>query len=97
MFYSYFKNVKCFIWAGFLQWDDELILTRNSVAPASDYDGRVVKAAPPVATRRNHWAGDRPTSLVGEGVGSNPTRNQICLITFDLALNLGELDSSSIH
>ena len=36
-------------------------------------------------------------SLVGAGVGSNPTRNQIFLITFDLALDLGELDSSSIH
>ena len=40
-------------------------------------------------------AGD--TSLVGAGVGSNPTRNQIFLITFDLALDLAELDSSSIH
>ena len=53
------------------------------------------KAVSPVKTRRNHWAGD--TSLVGAGVGSNPTRNQIFLITFDLALDLGELDSSSIH
>ena len=44
---------------------------------------------------RHYWAGD--TSLVDAGVGSNPTRNQIFLITFDLALDLGELDSSSIH
>ena len=51
---------------------------RNSVAPASDYDGRVVKAASPVKTRLNHWAGD--TSLVGVGVSSNPT--QIFVITF---------------
>ena len=42
-----------------------------------------------------HPTGD--TSLVGAGVGSNPTRNQIFLITFDLALDLGELDSSFIH
>ena len=69
--------------------------TRNSAAPASVYDGRVVKAVSPVKTRRNHWAGD--TSLVGAGVGLNPTRNQIFLITFDLALDLGELSSSSIH
>ena len=55
----------------------------------------MVKAVSSVKTRRNHWAGD--TSLVGAGVGSNPTRNQIFLITFDLALDLGELDSSSIH
>ena len=48
-----------------------------------------------IKSRRNHWAGD--TSLVGTGVGSNPTRNQIFLITFDLALDLGESDSSSIH
>ena len=46
-------------------------------------------------TRGDHWAGD--TSLVGAGVGSNPTRNQIFLITFDLVLDLDELDSSSIH
>ena len=37
------------------------------------------------------------TSLVGAGVGSNPTRNQIFLITFDLLLDLGELGSSSIE
>ena len=49
----------------------------------------------PVKTRRNHWAGN--TSLVGAGVGSNPTRNLIFLITFGLALDLGELDSSSFH
>ena len=55
----------------------------------------MVKAVSAVKTRRNHWAGD--ASLVGAGVGSNPTRNQIFLITFDLALDLGELDSSSIH
>ena len=48
-----------------------------------------------VKTRSTHWAGD--SSLVGAGVGSNPTRNHIFLITFDLALDLGELDSSSIH
>ena len=39
--------------------------------------------ASPVKTRRNHWAGD--VSLVGTGVGSNPTRNQIFMITFNLA------------
>ena len=55
----------------------------------------MVKAVSPVNTRRNHWAGD--TSLVGAGVGLNPTCNQIFLITFDLAIDLGELDSSSIH
>ena len=65
------------------------------IFPASDYDGRVVKAVSPVKTRRNQLAGD--TSLVGVGVGSNPTRNHIFLIMFDLALDLGELDSSSIH
>ena len=54
----------------------------------------MVKAAPPVKTRRNHWAGD--TSLVRVAVGSNPTRNQI-LVAFDLASNLGGLDSSSTH
>ena len=54
-----------------------------------------LKALSPVKTRRNHWAGD--TSLVGAGVGSNPIRNQIFLITFDLDLDLGELDSNSIH
>ena len=43
---------------------------KGSVAPASDYDGRVVKTASPVKTRRNHWAGT--VSLVGAGVGSNP-------------------------
>ena len=62
---------------------------RNSAAPASDYIGRVVKAVSPVKTHRKNWAGD--TSLVGAGVGSNPTRNQFFLITFDLALDLGEL------
>ena len=46
----------------------------------------MVKAVSPGRTRRNHWAGD--TSLVGAGVGSNPSRNQIFLITFDLALDL---------
>ena len=55
----------------------------------------MVKAVSPIKTRRNHWAGD--TSLVGAGVGSNPTRNQVFLIAFDLALDLGESDSSSIH
>ena len=74
---------------------------RNSAAPASDYDGRLVKAVSSVKvvssvkTRHNHWAGDM--SLVGAGVGLNPTRNQIFLITFDLALHLGESDLSSIH
>ena len=68
---------------------------RNSAAPASDYDGRVVKAVSPIKTRRNHWAGD--TSLVGAGVCSNPTRNQIFLIMFNLALDHGEIDSSSIY
>ena len=47
---------------------------RNSAALASDYDDRVVKAASPQKTRRNHWAGD--TSLVSAGAGLNPTRNQ---------------------
>ena len=37
------------------------------------------------------------THQVVASVGSNPTRNQIFLITFDLVLDLGELDSSSIH
>ena len=55
----------------------------------------MVKAVSPVKTLRNRWAGD--TSLVGAGVGSNPTRNEIFLITFDLAVDLGESDSSSIH
>ena len=54
-----------------------------------------LRSCSPVKTRRIHWAGD--TTLVGAGVGSNPTRNQIFLITFDLALDLGELESSSIH
>ena len=46
-------------------WINLNIYTRNSAAPASDYDGRVVKAVSPVKTLvgRNHWAGD--TSLVG--------------------------------
>ena len=57
--------------------------TRNLAAPASNDDGRVVKTVTPVETRRDHWAGD--TSLVGAGVGSNPTRNQIFLIPFNLA------------
>ena len=43
----------------------------------------VVKTASPVKIRRNHWTGD--ASLIGAGVGSNPTRNQIFLITFNLA------------
>ena len=51
------------------------VCTRNLVTPAADFDGR--------KTRRDHWAGD--TLLVGAGVGSNPTRNQIFLITCDLA------------
>ena len=46
-------------------------------------DGRVFKATFPVKTRRNHWAGD--VSLVGAGVGSKPTRNQVFLITFNLS------------
>ena len=58
------------------------IYTKNSAAPASDYEGRVVKAETPVITYPNQWAGD--TSLVGAGVGSNSTRNQIFLITFSL-------------
>ena len=45
--------------------------------------GLVVKAASPVETRRNRWAGD--TSLVGAGVGSNPTRNKIFRTHLDLA------------
>ena len=53
----------------------------------------MVKAVSPVKTHRNHWAGD----LVGAGAGSNPTRNHSFLITFGLALDLGELDSRSIH
>ena len=51
----------------FLQWDDELVHAKSSAGPASDYDGRVLKAASPVKSRY-HWTGD--TSL---GVGSNPT------------------------
>ena len=54
----------------------------------------MVKAVSPVKTRRIHWAGN--TSLVGAGVSSNPTRNQIFLITFDLTLDLGELYNSKI-
>ena len=50
---------------------------------ASDYDDRVVKAVSVEKTGRNDWSGD--TSLVGAGVSSNPTRNQIFLITFDSA------------
>ena len=34
---------------------------------------------------------------VNGNTSSNPTRNEIFLITFDLALDLGESDSSSIH
>ena len=34
---------------------------------------------------------------LGWCVGSNPTCNQIFLITFDLASGFGGLDSSSIH
>ena len=75
-------------------WINRNIHTRNSAAPSSDYDSRVVKAVSTIKTRRNHWAGD--TSLVGAGVGSDPTRYQNFLITFELALDLGELDSSSI-
>ena len=71
-------------------------------AKASGYDGRVVKAVCPVKTRRNHCAvvirhWSIRTSLVGAGVGSNPTRNQIFLITFNLAQDLGRVDSSLIH
>ena len=72
---------------GCLKWDDALVLTYiqeiRLLRPASDCDGQVVMTASPVKTRRSHWAGN--TSLVGAGVGSNPTRNQIFLITFDLA------------
>ena len=45
--------------------------------------------------RRNRWAGD--TSLVGAGVGSNPTRNQIFLIKCDLAYDLSGFDSGSMY
>ena len=55
----------------------------------------MVEAVSPVKTSCIHFVGD--TSLVGAGVGSNPTRKQIFLITFDLALHLGELDSSSTY
>ena len=55
----------------------------------------MVKVASPVKTHCDHWVGN--TSLVRAGVGSNPTRNQLFLITFDLAKDLGLLDSSSIH
>ena len=44
------------------------INTRNLATPASDNDGRVVKAVSPVKTRHGHWAGD--SSLVGVDVGS---------------------------
>ena len=40
---------------------------RNSAVPASDYDGRMIKAVSPVKIRRSHWAGD--TSLVDAGMG----------------------------
>ena len=60
------------------------IYTKNSAAPASDYNGRVVKAVSPVKTRRNNWAGD--TSLVGANLGSFLTRNQIVLIVWFLIL-----------
>ena len=56
---------------------------RNSAATASDYDGRVVKAASPLKTRRKHWAGD--ASLIGACVGSSPTCNQLFLLTLNLA------------
>ena len=56
---------------------------RNSVPPASDYDGRVVEAVPTAKARHNHWAGD--TSLASAGVGSNLTRYHVFLITFQLA------------
>ena len=64
-------------------WISFNVNTRNSAALASNDDGRVVKAVFPVKIRRNLWAGD--TSLVGEDVDSNFTRNQIFLIKFDLA------------
>ena len=35
--------------------------------------------------------------MVSAGVGSNPIRYQIFLITFDLAIELGGLDLSSIQ
>ena len=35
--------------------------------------------------------------LIGAGVGSNPARDQIFRIAFDLGKDLGRLDSSSIH
>ena len=56
----------------------------NNVSPAQ-WLGRVL----------NHWDGD--TSLVGGGVGSNPSRYKIFLIIIDLVEDLGGLDSSSIH
>ena len=51
------------------------VFIRISADPASDYDGRMVKAAPPVNHRILHKAGD--TSLIEAGMGSNPTCNQI--------------------
>ena len=61
------------------------IYTRNSAAPASDCDGRVIKTAPPEKTRHNHWAGDTGTSQVCVSVGSTYTCNQIFLSMFHLA------------
>ena len=60
-----------------------ILLGDNSAPPASDYDGRAVKAVSPVKTCCTHWTGD--TSPVGAGVGSNPTRNHIFQITFESA------------
>ena len=50
----------------------------------------MVKAVSLVRTRRNHWAGD--ASLLGVDVSLKATRNQIFLMTFDLAEDLGGLD-----
>ena len=47
-----------------------------------------------LVTRCNHWAGD--TSVVYAGMGSNLTCNQIFLITFDMAYDLGGLDSNHL-
>ena len=50
----------------------------------------MVKAASPVKICRNHWDGDTP--LIGAGVGSILTRDQIFLITSNLAQDVGGLD-----
>ena len=60
----------------------------STPAPTSDL-------SPAQWLRRVHWVAN--ATLMGAGVGSNPIRNQNFLIKFDLAQDLGGLDSSLIH